>query len=416
MSLRKGGSVSGPGRHFFDDQELQNVIRAMEGTLTRYRYGLPGEESFVFRFEQEARRIFGTRCLAVNSCTSALFTGLAALGIGPGDEVIVPGYTFIASIATIVYSGATPVLAEIDNTLNLDPRDVQAKISPNTKAIMPVHMLGAPADLDAIMEIAREHGLSVIEDVAQACGGSIRDRRLGTIGTLGAFSLNYFKVITSGDGGFLLTADEDIYRRAYAIHDHGFRPLRDGTVDDDTLFGLNFRMSDLVGALALAQIGKIDRILARTRQVKAELAERVGDLPDGIRARRLVDPNGDCALALVYIFDDAEKAKRVADLLGTTALISSGRHYYGNMRQLWGLGRGRDGPAPFRGSASVASGSYDVGTLPRTDDILARAIALSTGSSDFYAATGFGVNVRSTSEEIELVASQLRTAIDEVFS
>jgi dTDP-4-amino-4,6-dideoxygalactose transaminase len=403
--------VSGPGFEFLGEQERHNVLAALEGTLTRYRFGRPGEPSFVYQLERDVERRFDVgHCIAVNSGTSALLTALAALGIGPGDEVIVPGYSFIASLSSIVYAGAVPVLAEIDDSLGLDPADVAARITPRTRAIMPVHMLGTPSDLAPLTELARRHGLAVIEDAAQACGGSYRGRRLGTIGDAGAFSLNYFKVITSGEGGLFVTGDEARYKRGYAFHDHGFRPLRDGVAEDDALFGLNLRMGDLAGAVAAAQFDRLDDVLGAARRVRTLLADRIGDLP-GVRRRRLPDPDGDCGTTLVYLFDSAEHAARTAKELGTTPLIESGRHYYGNMPQLRTTGAGPGTSCPFREWDGPGPEAYQAGCLPRTDDVLSRAVALCTGASDYYAGTGFGVRVTSSDTEITEAAQRFRAAV-----
>jgi dTDP-4-amino-4,6-dideoxygalactose transaminase len=185
-------------------------------------------------------------CLALNSCTSALLAGLSGLGIGPGDEVIVPGYTFIASIAAVTYARAIPVLAEIDESLTLDPQDVERKIGPRTRAMIAVHMLGAPCDMDALREIAARHKLFLIEDVAQACGGSYKGAPLGSSGDFGAFSLNIFKTITAGDGGLFTTGSTPLYERAFAFHDHGSKPLRLGLADADSMLGLNLRMNEAI--------------------------------------------------------------------------------------------------------------------------------------------------------------------------
>ncbi|MER7755169.1 DegT/DnrJ/EryC1/StrS family aminotransferase [Kitasatospora sp. NPDC097643] len=403
--------MSGPGHSLIGEAERANVLRALEGTLTRYRYGQPGEPSFVHRFERAVEDTFDARhCIATNSGTSALLSGLAALGIGPGDEVLVPGYTFIASVASIVHAGATPVLVEIDDTLNIDPVDAASKITPRTRAILPVHMLGAGADMDAIGDLAAQHGLAVLEDVAQACGGSHRGRRLGTIGDVGAFSLNYFKVITAGEGGFLLTGSRELYERAYSFHDHGFKPLRDGAIDADSLFGLNLRMGDLAGAVAFAQLGRLEDVLNRTRSRKAALVSAIGDLP-GVRRRRLVDPAGDCATTVVYLFEDTDAARRVAARLGTTTLVDSGRHYYGNMPQLLSLGAGDRTSSTFHRRDQRAMPDYSPGSLPRTDDLLARAVAVSTGAADSYSATNFGVDVHSSDKEVELAAERFRAAV-----
>jgi dTDP-4-amino-4,6-dideoxygalactose transaminase len=352
---------------------------------------------------------FGSpHCLAVNSGTSALLTALVAHGVGPGDEVIVPGYTFIASIAAIVYAGATPVLAEIDESLTLDVSDVERRISSRTKAIMPVHMLGGGADSVRLARLAAERSLVLIEDVAQACGASQDGRALGTIGSSGAFSLNYFKVITSGEGGFCLFSDPKVYERAYAFHDHGFSALRDGAVDGDATFGQNLRMPDLSGAVALAQLRKLPRILARTRTVKAALVAAIGELP-GVRQRPLADVAGECATTLCFVFDEASHAEQVAKVLNTMTLAQSGKHYYANMPQLRHVGTSALGAAAGRSETQLPSTRR--GDLPQTDDVLARTVAVSTGTSDWYAGTGFGVTVHSSDDDIEACAAAFADAV-----
>ncbi|MFJ8690531.1 DegT/DnrJ/EryC1/StrS family aminotransferase [Micromonospora wenchangensis] len=382
--------------------------------LTRYAYDKPEFTSFVREFELSTQQLLGSPySVAVNSGTSALLTGLAALGIGPDDEVIVPGYTFVASIGSIIYSGATPVLAEIDESLTLDPADVESRITAKTRAIMPVHMLGAPCDLAALRDIARRHDLAIIEDVAQACGGSYQGQRLGTWGDVGAFSLNPFKVICSGEGGFLLASTERLYQRAYSFQDQGWFPLRTDTGKGDVLFGLNLRMSELAGAIACAQLGKLDTVISSVREKKAQLASLIAQR-DGVRRRVLHDPHGECGTLLVYVFDRAEDAAAVAAALGSKTLVDSGRHYYGNMPQLGALTG--DGPnvAPFRAPGTEAKHDYRRGSLPRTDEVLARSVAISIGVSDQYLGSGFGISVRSTEAEVTRVAQQLNATVDGV--
>ncbi|MFJ7249460.1 DegT/DnrJ/EryC1/StrS family aminotransferase [Kitasatospora sp. NPDC098652] len=407
--------MPGPGYAFLGDEERANVAEVLSNwDLTRYAYDVPEWVSFVQRFEIAAQDVFSSaHCIAVNSGTSALITALAALGIGPGDEVIVPGYTFIASIGSIVYSGATPVLAEIDESLTLDPQDVEARITPDTRAIMAVHMLGAPCDLDALRDIARRHDLFLIEDTAQACGASYRGRRLGTIGEIGAFSLNPFKVITSGEGGFVLTSDPRLYQRAYAFQDQGWFPLRTDTGEGDVLFGLNLRMAELSGAVACAQLDKLDAVLKSTRQLKRALVERIPERP-GIRRRVLHDSDGECATLLVHLFDRPEDAVAAAEALGTKTMIRSGRHYYGNMPQLTALATPGANPAPFRRPPTDGRPAFRLPRLPRTDDILARAVAISIGVSDRYLGSGFGLTVSSSEAEVDTVAASFNATLDGV--
>ncbi|AOK31921.1 MULTISPECIES: DegT/DnrJ/EryC1/StrS family aminotransferase [Burkholderia] len=406
--------MAGPGYSFLGDEERDNVNQVLDTWgLTRFSYDVPNFTSFVRQTEEAFASLAGVRhAIAVNSGTSALITSLAALGVGPGDEVIVPGYTFVASIGSIVLSGATPVLAEIDDTLTIDPADVERKITSRTKAIMPVHMLGAACDMHALGALARRHGLKIVEDVAQACGGSFQGRRLGAHGDIGAFSLNPFKVITSGEGGLVITDDPHLYQRAYAFQDQGWFPLRRDTGEGDILFGLNLRMAELAGAVAVAQIAKLDRVLAATRRAKSALLSRLalpGDCP--IQPRRLNDEAGDCATVLVLTCAEREQAKRLAMTLGSKTLDDSGRHYYRNMSQLHRLGDRVKSSAVFH---RHYAGDPALGTFPsltRTDDLLGRSVGISIGVSDRYLGAGFGISVQDDDETIDARARTLRDAI-----
>ncbi|TDV56038.1 DegT/DnrJ/EryC1/StrS family aminotransferase [Actinophytocola oryzae] len=407
--------MSGPGYLFLGDEEKALVNSALDTwQLNRYRFDETAEPSMVFTLEREFEQHTGaSHCLAVNSCTSALLTALAALGVGAGDEVIVPGYTFIASIAAIVHRGAVPVLAEIDESLTLDPEDVLRRIGPATKAILAVHMLGAPAALDELRRIADDHGLFLIEDAAQAAGGRYRGRGLGTVGDAGAFSLNLFKIITSGDGGLLTIADDAVYERAFAFHDHGFKPMRHGIADADSLFGMNLRMHELSGAVALGQLRKIDDILGTLRKQKAALSDAIGELP-GVERRKINDPDGECHSFLVLRFDTVDTARAVAAKLGTATLIDSGRHYYGNMPQLISRRMPTASEHPFGCPAHPTEQRYTPHMLARTDEILGRSVALSVGVVDAYLGAGFGITPLSPADEIAAVAAAVKSAVNDV--
>ncbi|MFC8194068.1 DegT/DnrJ/EryC1/StrS family aminotransferase [Streptomyces sp. NPDC060006] len=407
--------MPGPGYAYLGDEERKNVEEVLgKWELTRHVYDKPDSTSFVRRFELAAQDTFGAEhAIAVNSGTSALLTALAAAGVGPGHEVIVPAYTFIASIGSIVYSGAIPVLAEIDESLTLDPADVEARITPRTRAIMAVHMLGAPCDLAALRDIAQRHDLVLVEDVAQACGGSYQGRALGTHGAVGAFSLNPFKVITSGEGGFVLTDDAKLYQRGYGFQDQGWFPGRSETGEGDILFGLNLRMPELAGAVGCAQLDKLGTVLERTREIKQRVAQGIG-LRDGVRRRVLHDPAGECATLLVYVFDRAEDAQAVAATLNSKTMIDSGLHYYANMPQLAALAEGNPPPSPFWGTGAARGQDYRRGSRPATDDCLARSVAISIGVSDRYLGAGFGVTASSSDADIQRVAEEFSRAVDAV--
>ena len=299
-----------------------------------------------------------------------------------------------------------PVLVEVDDTLTVDPEDLRRKITSKTRAIVAVHMLGAPCDMDAIGSIAQDHGLVVIEDVCQAAGGTYRGNRLGALGTVGAFSLNRQKIISAGEGGLLVTDDTEIYERAFALHDQGHRPA--GTskdVDLDGLIGLNFKMNELAGAVALAQVRKLDGMLEQLRSKKKQLESLLPPLP-GIRARRVTDPTGDCATMLVVLFANAAQAACVARRLGTRTLADSGWHVYGHMRQV----------AIHRTPVvrwTPASRYAQPGALPRTDELLRRAIAISVGVVDAGLGAGFGVSLRASDQRIAEVADEFVAACRE---
>jgi dTDP-4-amino-4,6-dideoxygalactose transaminase len=223
--------MAGPGSDLIGEEEKKAVLEVIEAGYL-FRYGEKTNPNFkakVWQLEEDFSRYCGTRhSIAVNSGSSALLVALSALGIGPGDEVIVPGYTFIASISSIIFARAIPILAEVDETLNLDPEDVRQKITPRTKAIMLVHMLGNPGRIDEIKKIADDHKLFLIEDCAQALGATYKGKPVGSYGQIGTFSFNFYKTITAGEGGMVTTSDEALYKRAFAIHDQGHLPLRRG--------------------------------------------------------------------------------------------------------------------------------------------------------------------------------------------
>ena len=277
-----------------------------------FRYYNP-KPSRVLEAEALFGRFIGVKhCLAVNSCTSALIAAMRALGIGMGDEVIVPAYTFFATAATVGACNAVPVIADVDDTLTLDPADVERKITRRTRAISVVHMRGAPAQMDQIMAIGRRHKVPVIEDVAQAAGGSYGGRMLGSIGTIGCFSFDYYKIVNSGEGGFVTTDDEWLYTRAQSWHDTAacWRPDRFGSErrEGELFCGENYRMSELQGAVALAQIRRAGKFLAGYRRCQARVRKALR-LPDGVRERRIPDPEGDTGISIALFLPDAQKAK-----------------------------------------------------------------------------------------------------------
>jgi dTDP-4-amino-4,6-dideoxygalactose transaminase len=390
------------------EEEKQELLEVIESGYL-FRYGSPDNPAFkakVYQLEQQVARLVGVSyAVAVNSGTSALLAALSSLGIGPGDEVIVPGYTFIASISSIIYARAIPILAEVDRTLNLDPQDVLRKITPRTKAIMPVHMLGNPARMDELKSIAREHGLLLLEDCAQAFGARYKGKGVGSIGDAGVFSFNIYKTITAGDGGMVGTDNKEVYGRVFGLHDQGHNPMRVGVeVGQRPFVGLDLRMTELTAAVLLAQLRKLDGILARLRANKRRFKAILAGLP-GLEFREITDPDGECATLLTVFLPGKEIARKVASALGTKVVADSGWHVYSNMEQILEkrtiTAEGCPFTCPYYKGGPV---EYRKGMLPQTDDLLSRAINISIGVSDPGLGSAFGVTIHDTADTIDACA------------
>jgi len=302
-----------PGGMEVGDEELAALERVIRSkNLFRY-YGVGDGPGECAAFEREFAGFTGAeRALVVNAGSSALICGLIGSGVGRGDEVIVPAYTWNATANAVLASGALPVLAEVDESLTLDPADAERKVTPRTKAIVPVHMRGNAADMRALVALARSRGLALVEDVCQAAGASFEGRRLGTFGDAGAFSLQFNKIITSGEGGVMITSRADLYETAIQVHDCA-GPVRDGG-QPPWFPGWNFRASELTGAVARVQLTRLDGLLERMRAHHARLAAAVSELP-GLTMRRSNDPAGDAGIALIAYAESAELAAEAADAL-----------------------------------------------------------------------------------------------------
>jgi 8-amino-3,8-dideoxy-alpha-D-manno-octulosonate transaminase len=387
------------GTRLIGDEERAEVLAVLEArALSRVSGMTPPTR--VAAFERELCRRLGCRySLAVTSGTAALEVALAAAGIGPGDEVIMPALNFISSPETALRLGAVPVFAEVDEGFGLDPEDVEPRITARTCAIMPVHVHGAACRIDAIVTVARRHGLRVIENGAWSLGARFHGQSIGTFGDLGAHSLQSVKVITSGEGGVVLTGDPILYERAARYHNHGNLHLpripqslaeepaspeagQDPAVEP--FIGAAFRMNELTGAVALAQVRKLDAVLDRTRRaqhaildgLRAVLGE-VGNASAPFALRDVPDPEGDCGIAVGLLLPSAEQATGWQAALGAEG-IRLGPLYGG--RPVYALPQLRDLRPVWTNGAPAAGGRAQpyVGSLcPRTEDLLARSLVLS---------------------------------------
>lgn len=323
----------------FGEREIEAAAEVMRvGRLFRY---LGEHESEAAKFEKRWSDLIGTNhAILVNSGTSALISAVRGVGLKPGDEVIIPAYTFVATPIAIISSGALPIVANVDHTLTLDPNDVLARITEKTRAIVAVHMSGYPCDMEAILAIARRYGLAVIEDACQAAGGSYQGTRLGALGDAGAFSFNYFKTISAGEGGAIVTSQREVYERALIYHDSGCAAFgRNAKLLSIPVFsGQNYRMSEIGAAVLNVQIERLDDILSKLRLNKYKI-KALGPWCK-MHPNPCHDDQGDCGTTLSWVCDSYLSAKRMEGLLSEAGFncdlpFHDYRHVYSHWRPIW---------------------------------------------------------------------------------
>lgn len=367
--------------YIIGEEEVQAVRRVIQsGQLFRYRGGEGGESD---KFEAEWSKKIGVQhTMAVTSGTAALICGLVGMGVGPGDEVIVPGYTFMATALAPLAVGAMPVIAEVDTSLTIDPADIERKITPRTKVIIPVHMVGLPCNMDAIMDIAKRHDLKVLEDACQADGGSYGSRRLGSIGHAGAFSFNHYKIITCGEGGAMVTDDQEIYERALIFHDGGsvFRD-RPAALAVPFFAGMNFRINEILSAILRVQLTRLDGMLETMLAEKRTMMQALAGAGD-FTFNPIHDVEGDCGTTLALLFDTPEKVRGFLARLkergvGASTPIDSGRHVYTNWEPILKQ-RGAHHPGLDAYKLASEPVSYEKDMCPETLSVLERTVFLST--------------------------------------
>jgi len=372
-----------PGAHWLDAREDRAVLDVLhQRALFRY-YGMHTPKH-VRTLEETARSFYGVkRALGVNSATGALFTSMTALGIGPGCEVIVPAFFWVATVGAVVNANAIPVLCEVDDSFGMDAQDLARKITPRTRLIVPVHMAGAPCDLKAILAVAKSRGIPVLEDCAQANGATFRGRKVGSFGTIGVFSLQWNKNATAGEGGLIVTNDAQLYERCLAAHDLGIPWGKDAPCETGTVtWGCGRRMSELTGAVGSVQLKKLPTIVQHMRESKRRIKAVLTATP-GLVFRRLNDEAGDSGPFLIFSVENAAKAKQVTQRMQASGLNSAvrladyGMHIYSNVPQL--VGKVPLSPAgnPWtlpQNQKSVFD--YGLGTCPRSDELFARSVIL----------------------------------------
>lgn len=359
-------------------------LKAIEKVLKRghfFRYG--GKE--IEKVEREwAEKIGVQTAVTVTSGTAALISGLQALGIGPGHSVLLPGYTFISTALAVTSVGAIPLYVEVDDSLTMDPEDLRKKIRNHTGCIIPVHMQGMPCDLSPILAIAAEKGIPVLEDCCQADGGSYRGHRLGSLGAIGAFSFNQYKIISCGEGGACVTSTPEIAERLYMAQDGSCSVWPEtGEMSQAFFCGGNFRFNELNAAMLRVQVKKLDKILDRLRKTRAKLLEKL-DLPEDCQFVPTHDEEGQCGVCLLIQAPTVERAIEEEERLAKAGHkvhrpINSGRHVY----KAWDVVNARRGGVhpewdAFRHPKNARIATHYDKAMKRTDDLLARTVLLHT--------------------------------------
>jgi 8-amino-3,8-dideoxy-alpha-D-manno-octulosonate transaminase len=308
------------GTQYYDDKEQKQLMEVLASRDPFRWYGSGSTPPMkVATFEKEFAARMQTRfALAVTSGTAALQCAMAALQIGPGDEVILPAWTWHSCYTAIVLAGALPVFAEIDESFNIDPADIESKITPQTKVILAAHLQGNPCDMDRILPIAKKHNIRVLEDCAQSVGASYKGRPVGSMGDVGIYSLQLNKTITAGEGGAVVTNDPEMFERAARFHDvGGFRAPHEQVAGGHRLepfVGTNFRMNEFSGGVLLAQLRKLDTIIHDARTNAQRVYDGIRDLPD-LHLRHLPDPNGELGAGIYLGFQSKERRDRYAEAM-----------------------------------------------------------------------------------------------------
>ncbi len=373
------------GAELIGQEEIKEVVEILEtGVLMRYGFDTQRKGMFKVReFEEAFAKYCGAGyALGVTSGSAALKVALTALDVGPGDDVLVPAFTFLATYEAVLEVGAVPIMVDIDDTLNLDPQEIARKKTPYTKAVIPVHMCGSAARIDKILEEAKKHKLLVLEDNAQGCGASFKGKKLGSFGDMGCFSFDYVKTITTGEGGMVISNNKDLYHRAEWYHDHGHdhNPKVSRALEGRTILGFNYRMNELQGALGLVQLRKLDYVCSEQRKNKKAIKEALAQV-SGVKFRELPDPEGDSATFLAFNLPEEAQALKYQKLLAaegvdTVCYKNNLWHYVPNWEHFLARSTAISKKYPFTDPSYKGKIEYSRASIPYAEDILGRTLVI----------------------------------------
>jgi len=395
-----------PGFELFGDAERKEVNDVLEsGVLMRYGFdGMRNGHWKAKELEKELENRLGVKhAQLTTSGTTALNVALAILGVGAGDEVIMPTFTFVASFESIINAGATPILVDIDDTLTLDPKAVEAAITENTKVIMPVHMCGSMADLDALKKICDKHHIYLLEDACQAYAGTYKGKALGSIGHVGCFSFDYVKTITCGEGGALIMNDDTLAVHADQFTDHGHDHVgNDRGAETHPNLGYNYRISELNAAVGLAQIRRTDEFINIQKKNKKILKDALKTIPE-VSFRRIPDEDGDTATFLSFFMPTAELSMKVVDAFAEFGIDAYWNYYDNNWHYVRKWNHFKDLKTLYPLSDQIKNGIQDLSNMsfPKSDDYISRNISCL-------------IKLTWTEEEVQLRAANMIKAIKSI--
>jgi len=373
------------GAELIGKEEIKEVMDVLE-TGILMRYGFDKERKGIYKvreFEQAFAKYCGTDyALGVTSGSSALQVALTAMDVGPGDDVLVPAFTFLATYEAVMEVGAIPIMVDIDDTLNFDPLEIEKKKTPYTKAVIPVHMCGSAANIDKIVDVARKNKLLVLEDNAQGCGASYKGKKLGSFGDMGTFSFDYVKTVTTGEGGMVITNNKEFYLRSEWYHDHGHdhNPKVSRALEGRTILGFNFRMNELQGALGLAQLRKLDYLIGEQKKNKKFIMDVLANV-SGVKFRVKPDPEGDSATFLAFNLPSEDQAQKFQNLLAaegvdTVCYKRNLWHYVPNWEHFLAKSTANSKKYPLTNPAYKGKVEYRKENIPQAEDILGRTLVM----------------------------------------
>ncbi len=397
-----------PGSELFGAEERKEIEDVL-GTGILFRYNHEAQRNNIWKardFENEVKKITGARFAhAVSSGSTAVSCALAAAGVGAGDEVIVPPFTYIASVEAVIFCGGIPVFAEIDETLCLSAEGIRKALTPKTKAVLLVHMCGQMANMDEILKVVKEKNLVLVEDAGQAFGASYHGTSTGLFGRTGCYSFDFFKIATAGEGGVMVTNDEQCYKMADSYSDHGHDHV--GTnrgMEQHPVLGFNYRISELHAGIGAAQTRKVPHIREVNRKHKAQLINALKDIP-GISFTTMPDPAGDSATFLNLLLPTPDAAKKTVDEFGKNGM-SGFNYWFINMYHFinqWGHLKDLKAAAPLPAHHYQRPQNYQTMQLPKSQEVVGRLIS-------------FGIRCTWTGAEVAALADKIKLSVEKALN